>query len=420
MADVITSGRVSFRDVLRNREYRSLWIADAQSMAGDQLARVALSVLVFERTSSSVLTALTYALTFLPALVGGAMLAGIADRMPRRRVMIGCDVLRAGLLGLMAIPALPVWAVSVLLVLAVLAGSPFSAAESALLPDLLDGERYVVATGLRTITNQMAQLAGFAGGGVAVAIIGPHAGLGVDAVTFAVSALLITVGVRPRPVPRLGTATGEPEQSYLASIAAAIRLVARQPKLRTLLAFSWLLGLYVVPEGIAPAYASSVGAGAVGMGLLMAAGPAGTALGTYLFVRLVPAAVRSRWIGPIAIAGGIPLALCAFRPGLVLSIVLWAISGAGAAYQVQVAPDYVRAVPDERRAQAIGVAASGLLASQGIGILLGGFIAAGLGPAPAVAWAGGVAAMLAGWLTVAWCRMDRRAKADDGSRSLSN
>lgn len=420
MVDAITSGRVSFRDVLRNREYLSLWIADAQSMAGDQLARVALSVLVFERTSSSVLTALTYALTFLPALVGGAMLAGIADRMPRRRVMIGCDVLRAGLLGLMAVPALPVWAVSVLLVLAVLAGSPFSAAESALLPDLLDGERYVVATGLRTITNQLAQLAGFAGGGVAVAVIGPHAGLGVDAVTFAVSALLITVGVRPRPVPRLGTATEEPGKSYLASIAAGIRLVARQPKLRTLLAFSWLLGLYVVPEGIAPAYAGSVGAGAVGMGLLMAAGPAGTALGTYLFVRLVPAAVRSRWIGPIAIAGGIPLALCAFRPGLVLSIVLWAISGAGAAYQVQVAPDYVRAVPDARRAQAIGVAASGLLAAQGIGILLGGFIAAGLGPAPAVAWAGGVAAMLAGWLTVVRSRMDRRAKTADGWGSLSN
>lgn len=420
MVDAITSGRVSFRDVLRNREYLSLWIADAQSMAGDQLARVALSVLVFERTSSSVLTALTYALTFLPALVGGAMLAGIADRMPRQRVMIGCDVLRAGLLGLMAVPALPVWAVSVLLVLAVLAGSPFSAAESALLPDLLDGERYVVATGLRTITNQLAQLAGFAGGGVAVAVIGPHAGLGVDAVTFAVSALLITVGVRPRPVPRLGTATEEPGKSYLASIAAGIRLVARQPKLRTLLAFSWLLGLYVVPEGIAPAYAGSVGAGAVGMGLLMAAGPAGTALGTYLFVRLVPAAVRSRWIGPIAIAGGIPLALCAFRPGLVLSIVLWAISGAGAAYQVQVAPDYVRAVPDARRAQAIGVAASGLLAAQGIGILLGGFIAAGLGPAPAVAWAGGVAAMLAGWLTVVRSRMDRRAKTADGWGSLSN
>lgn len=420
MVDAITSGRVSFRDVLRNREYLSLWIADAQSMAGDQLARVALSVLVFERTSSSVLTALTYALTFLPALVGGAMLAGIADRMPRRRVMIGCDVLRAGLLGLMAIPALPVWAVSVLLVLAVLVGSPFNAAESALLPDLLDGERYVVATGLRTITNQLAQLAGFAGGGVAVAVIGPHAGLGADAVTFAVSALLITVGVRPRPVPRLGTATEEPEQSYLASIAAGIRLVARQPKLRTLLAFSWLLGLYVVPEGIAPAYAGAVGAGAVGMGLLMAAGPAGTALGTYLFVRLVPAAVRSRWIGPIAIAGGIPLALCAFRPGLVLSIVLWAISGAGAAYQVQVAPDYVRAVPDARRAQAIGVAASGLLAAQGIGILLGGFIAAGLGPAPAVAWAGGVAAMLAGWLTVVRSRMDRRAKTADGWGSLSN
>lgn len=419
MADAITSERVSFREVLRNREYRALWLADAQSMAGDQLARVALSVLVFERTASSVLTALTYALTFFPALVGGAVLSGIADRLPRRRVMIGCDLLRAALLGLMAIPALPVWAVSTLLVLAVLAGSPFSAAESALLPDLLDGERYVVATGLRTITNQMAQLAGFAGGGVAVAIIGAHAGLAVDAATFALSALLITIGVSARPAPGRGVEAGAVSQSYLASIGAGIKLVAKQPRLRTLLAFSWLLGLYVVPEGIAPAYAKSVGGGPVGLGLLMAAGPAGTALGTYLFVRFVPAASRSRWIGPIAIAGGIPLALCAIGPGLGISIALWALSGAGAAYQVQVAPDYVRAVPEGRRAQAIGVAASGLLASQGIGILLGGFVAAGVGPAAAVAWAGGSAAALAALLTVAWSRT-LAGRATEGSAVAEN
>lgn len=406
MDDVAAAERVSFLDALRVREFRVLWLADAQSMAGDQLARVALSVLVFERTSSEVLTALAYALTFLPALLGGALLSGLADRMPRRRVMIAGDLTRAFLLATMAIPGLPIWLVCTLLVFVVLAGSPFNAAESALLPEILVGETFVVGTGLRTITNQLAQLAGFAFGGLIVAAIGARAGLAVDAFTFAVSALLVAIGVRARPTPAHDESDGA-RQSYLASITVGARSVAKNPKLRTLLGFSWLLGLYVVPEGVAPPYAESLGAGAVGIGLLMAAGPAGTALGTYLFVRLVPTAWRSAWMAGLAVAGGLPLLACWLAPGMALSILLWAISGAAAAYQVQVVSEYVRAVPDSRRAQAIGVAASGLLAAQGIGILLGGIVASRFGAAAAVGLAGAVAAALASWFTVLWTRINR-------------
>jgi predicted MFS family arabinose efflux permease len=399
--------RVTFLDALRVREFRVLWIADAQSMAGDQLARVALSVLVFERTASALLTALTYALTFLPALIGGALLSGLADRMPRRRVMIAGDLFRAVLLAAMSIPGTPLWLVCTLLVFAVLVGSPFSAAEAALLPEILVGETFVVGTGLRAITNQVAQLAGFAFGGIAVAVIGARASLAVDALTFAVSALLITLGLRRRPAP--AAAAGGTESSYLASIAAGVGLVARDPKLRTLLGFSWLLGLYVVPEGVAPPYAHSLGAGAVGIGLLMAAGPAGTALGTYLFLRLVPIAARPIWMRALAVSAGLPLVVCWARPGILVSILLWGISGAATAYQIQVVAEYVRAVPDNRRAQAVGVAASGLLAAQGIGILLGGVVASRFGAASAIGVAGAVAAGLAVWLTVLWTRATRQS-----------
>jgi predicted MFS family arabinose efflux permease len=407
VTNVVAPPRVTLVDALRFPEFRVLWLADAQSMAGDQLARVALSVLVFERTSSALLTALTYALTFLPALLGGALLAGLADRMPRRRVMIAGDLLRAVLLATMAIPGTPLWLVCTLLVFAVLVGSPFSAAESALLPEILPGATYVVGTGLRAITNQLSQLAGFAFGGLAVAAIGARASLGIDALTFAVSALLICVGLRRRPAPARGDGGSEP--SYLASIAVGVRLVARDPKLRTLLGFSWLLGLYVVPEGVAPPYAHSLGAGAVGVGLLMAAGPAGTALGTYLFLRLVPVASRATWMPVLAVSAGLPLVVCWLHPGIVVSILLWAMSGAATAYQIQVVSEYVRAVPDNRRAQAVGVAASGLLAAQGLGILLGGIVASRFGAAAAIGVFGAVAAGFAVWLTVLWARATRHS-----------
>ena len=79
--NVRSAPRVTFLDALRVPEFRVIWLADAQSAVGDQLARVALSVLVFERTSSALLTALAYSLTFLPALIGGALLSGLADRV---------------------------------------------------------------------------------------------------------------------------------------------------------------------------------------------------------------------------------------------------------------------------------------------------------------------------------------------------
>src|SRR4051794_39898944 len=95
--------------VFRVPEFRVLWIADLFSVVGDQLARVALAVLVFGRPGSPMWAAVTYALTFLPALLGGVLLGGLADRFRRREVLVVTDVLRAVLIGVMAIPDLPLW-----------------------------------------------------------------------------------------------------------------------------------------------------------------------------------------------------------------------------------------------------------------------------------------------------------------------
>jgi MFS family permease len=155
--------RAGFREVLAVREFRALWAADLLSVAGDQLARVGLAVLVYAQSSSASLTALAYALTFLPALVGGALLGGLADHFPRRELMVVVDLVRAGIAGLMAVPTLPLPVLLVLVVLLTLGGAPVKAAQQALLPTLLTGERYLVGLTLRTITNQVAQVAASSG-----------------------------------------------------------------------------------------------------------------------------------------------------------------------------------------------------------------------------------------------------------------
>lgn len=399
----MASERVTFAAVLRIREFRVLWLADAQSAIGDQIARVALSVLVFQRTSSAVLTALAYALTFVPAMLGGVLLSGLADRLPRRQVMIGCDLIRAVLLGCMAIPRVPIWLLCSLLVVAVLTEAPFMAAESSLMPIILDGESYVVGTGLRTITNQLAQLAGFAGGGLVIALIGARAGLAVDAATFAVSAVLIRVAVKARPAAAADTAA-EHGPGMLSGLSSILGLIFGDRRLRILIGLAWLAGLYVVPEGVAAPYAHDLHQDAVAVGLLLASMPAGTALGTYLWVRYVPTGRRSGWMGPMAAVVGLPLMLCVLHPNLILSLALWMVAGLFFGYQVQVITEFVRSVPDAQRGQAIGIASSGLQAVQGFGILLGGAVASLWGVNAAVASAGLVGTALAVGLSWCWHR----------------
>ena len=131
--------RVTFGEVFEIAEFRALWFAELLSIAGDQLARVALSILVFTGTGSATLTGLTYALTFAPSLLGGIFLTGFADRFPRRSVMATVDVLRAGLIALVAIPGQPFWTMCVLVGCVSLLNPPFKASQLALLPQVLKG-----------------------------------------------------------------------------------------------------------------------------------------------------------------------------------------------------------------------------------------------------------------------------------------
>lgn len=384
-------------------EFRWLWAAGVQSQLGDQLARVALSVLVFERTDSALLTATVYALTFLPAILGGLLLGSLADRYPRRRVLIGCDLVRAALLAAMALPGMPLLVLGALLTLATLVGTPFKAAEPALLADIFRDHRYVIALGLRTATYQSSQLVGFAVGGVAVGAVGPRAALAFDAATFAVSAVLLRWGLRQRPAARAHDPRDlQPRGSEL---LGGIRVVAGDRRLRLLLGLAWLAGLWVVPEGLAAPYAAAVGAGPAGVGWLLAANPAGNVIGALLLSRWVPPAMRATLLGPLAAAAGLPLVLCAFRPGLLLTVGLWAVAGVCSAYQVQLVAEFMAAVPEARRGQAMGLASAGLLAAQGIGLLTGGALAQVWAVIPTIAITGAAGTILASWLAIRRARV---------------
>jgi MFS family permease len=395
--------------VFRVPEFRVLWAAELVSVAGDQLARVALAVLVYGRTGSALWAAGAYALTFLPALLGGVLLSGLADRCRRREVMIASDVARAVLVAVMAIPDLPLWALCAVLVVVVLLGSPHTAAQGALFPEVLEGELYERGLAVRQITSQTAQLAGFATGGLLVAAVSPSVALLANAVSFALSAIVVRIGVAGRPAP---AAVPGPDGAVggLRGIATGLVEIATDRRRRALVLLAWLVGWYVVPEALAAPYADQLDAGPAAVGLLMAADPLGSVLGAWLFVRFVPAGTRARLVGLMAVAAGLPLALCILRPGVPLTLLLWAVSGMlSTAYLLQTQASFVRATPDGSRGRAIGVAASGIIAAQGAAVLLGGLLADASDPATAVAVAGALGAVLSAGGAVAWQRANSTA-----------
>lgn len=373
----------TYGEVFAVPEFRWLWSAQLTSVIGDQLARVALAVLVFDRTGSAGLAALTYALTFLPDVVGGPLLSGLADRFPRRRIMVICDIGRAVLVALMAIPGAPLWILCVLLIAVQLLASPFQAARAALLPAILTGDRYVLASSVSNITAQAAQLAGFVAGGTLVAAFGAGNALLADAATFALSAVFLKYGVRERPLPE----TIDARPGWWDSLSAGARLVWSDRQLRYLIALACVAGFYVSIEGLAAPYAASVGGGPAAVGILLAANPAGQMIGMLLLTRVAPAR-RLRLMGPLAIGSCAPLIGCALQPGLWVTVALWMLSGLCASYQLAASAAFVLGVPDAQRGQAFGLARTALIVSQGIGVLAAGAAADRWSPALVVSAAG--------------------------------
>ncbi|MGW6278676.1 MFS transporter [Kribbella sp. NPDC055071] len=379
-----------FRAALGVPEFRGVWLGEALSQVGDQLARVALSVLVFDRTGSAALAALTLGLSYTPAFIGSALLSGLADRLPRREVMIGCDLICVALVVLMAVPGMPLAVVCAAMAGVALVGGPFRAARLALLPEMLTGEAYVSALAIRSMTIQTAQLLGFAAGGLAVALLNPRVALLVDAATFLCSALILRITVRRRPAPAGGV-----RRSFWSSMADGAQVIRSIPGLPALYILGMLAGLYIGPEGLAAAWVAELHAPPVTIGLLMGAPAAGLVLGAWLFTRYVDPAHRPRWTGPLAVGAGAVLMLCFVKPGVVLVLVILVLSGVFTAYQVQVGATFGRETPAEHRAQVMGLLNSGVLTAQGLGVLLAGLLADRIGVAHTVAVAGAVGAVIA-------------------------
>lgn len=191
--------RARYRDVLGQSEFRALFGAHVASMTGDVVAAAALTVLVYQRTSSPLLASLTFSLVFAPHLLSGALVAAVIDRLPARATLVACHLASAVLVAAMALPGLPLPALFALLLGLGLLAPIFSGIRAALLPDLLpDRAQYVLGRSLLRLVAQGSQVGGNAIAAALLVVLHPSGALLVDAASFLLSALLVRAGTRPR------------------------------------------------------------------------------------------------------------------------------------------------------------------------------------------------------------------------------
>lgn len=195
--------------LLRNSAYFRVFSAGLGSVLGTAIAAVCIVWLVFSATGSA----------WDVALVGVANLAGtivfsifggvLVDRYDRRRLMILSDVVRsASLVGVVFALALRGFDLAVLLGANVLLGAfytVFNPAEMSLVPSIVAAGQVADANGLVTSSRSVSQFVGASVAGGLIVTVGPTAGIAFNAVTFAVSALLL-YGMRTPPSPGSGRA----------------------------------------------------------------------------------------------------------------------------------------------------------------------------------------------------------------------
>jgi predicted MFS family arabinose efflux permease len=315
--------------------------------------------------------------------------------------MIVCDLISAVLVVAMALPGLPVAALVALLFIVTTVSAPFTSARAALYPDILAGDRYVLGTAVTITTSQFAQVLGFAVGGTIVGVFGVRTSLIADAATFLGSAIIVRAWVRARPA---AGASARRKVTPVTDMLAGVRLVARNPALRTPMLMGWLSAFYNVPEGVVAPLARMLGGGSATMGLLLASGALGLVVGSIAFGRLADPATRIRWTGPMAVAASAVLAAFFLGPDLPFALLILTISGLFTSSQLTANAAFVSAAPPAQLSQAFGLAQGGMSLGQGTLLVLAGAAAEHIAPTIVVAGDGVVGAVAAAFVALSWCR----------------
>ncbi|MGH2952496.1 MAG: MFS transporter [Solirubrobacterales bacterium] len=385
--------------------YRRYFAGQLVSLSGNWMQTVAEMWLVLELTGSGVAVGVTAALQFLPMLLFGAWGGALADRLPKRSLLLATQ-------SLMAIPALSLWALTAsggiepwmvygLVFARGAVNSVDNPTRQSFVIEMVGADRVVSAVGLNSTLIHSARILGPAGAGVLISTVGVAPCFLINALTFGAMIVALRAmdpaALSPAARPRDGSG----------GVRAAIRYVAGEPALAIPLAMMGVVGtlgfnfLVLLPLLARFSYgggAETYTALAVAMGIGSVIGALAVGARDRVSERLmVGAAVAFGVLALLAAAAPtLPLAIAALTP-LGAATVTFA-AGINSTLQLGSAP--------EMRGRVMALYSIVFLGSTPIGGPIAGWLAEVAGPRAGLVLAGGaaLAAALGGWIAFARSR----------------
>lgn len=271
--------------VLRQRDFRLLWLGETTSGLGASITTVALPlVAVVELRADTLAVGLLAAAVWLPWLVIGLPAGAWVDRVRRRPLLIACDVVSAALYASVPVAAwLDVLTLAQLLVVAVMCGVSavfFDTAYHAYIPAVLDERDLLEGNAKLQGSEAATRVVGRGTAGLIAQAFGAVAGLLIDALTFAVSAVcLLMIRVR-EPAPSAPDATA----TLRRRIGEGLRFVRHDPYLRPMVTYGAVLNMALMGYQAAQIVflVRTVGVSEATVGALIMAGSLGGVLGALL------------------------------------------------------------------------------------------------------------------------------------------
>jgi MFS family permease len=268
-----------------NVPFRRLWMAQLISELGDWFYSLAVYDLLLEKTGSGQAVSWAIIIQLLPWFFMTPVAGFLADRFPRRHLMIVADIVRGFVvLGLLLVQtASDIWIVYALLGAEVVFASLFEPARTALLPNLTKPEELLPANALSSATWSFALTVGAALGGAVTALLGRNVAFVVNSLSFFLSAVFIKrILVKETHARREGKHDAT-RSSGIENLREGAQYFRRNPRVAALVlaktglgcAGGYLLLLAIFGEQIFPV----AGHGALAMGLLYAARGAGAGTG---------------------------------------------------------------------------------------------------------------------------------------------
>jgi MFS family permease len=397
--DVQGGLRASLSLLRRNQDFRRLYVASVISLGGDWFLLVALFGLVLHFTNSAIAVALVLAVEDLMYFLLSPVAGVLADRIDRRRLMVGADLARAAVcLGFLLIRADSlVWLAFVLLAVMAAFSAAFEPASLAALPNLVDEEDLATANALSGSLWGTMLAVGAALGGVVAAVFGRDTAFILDAVSFLASAWLIWRIRRPFAEQRVA----EDHAGVGEATVETIRYARKDHRVLALLAvkFGWGIAggvLVLIPLLAHREYH----AGDIGIGLLMASRGVGALIGPFIGRSALGPRDR-RIFGAIALAlavFGLGYTLLGLVPGLLLAMPTVALAHVGGGAQWTLSSyGLQRIVPDRIRGRIFAFDGMLVTLTFGLSSLLTGWLAESFGPRVTAV---GMGAVALGWAAV--------------------